>query len=100
MAGEHLRHSRLGYPCHMPVLGFWDLLIIAVLVLVIFGPKRLPQIGRSLGGSMREFKDSITARHEREEAKELPEEVKELPPPAKTGPAEAPSELRDRDTVL
>ena len=31
-----------------------------MIVLVIFGPKRLPQLGRSLGGGMREFKDSVT----------------------------------------
>jgi sec-independent protein translocase protein TatA len=80
----------------MPVLGFWDLLIIGVLVLVIFGPRRLPQIGRSLGGSMREFKDAITARHEREDAKELAGETKELPPPAETG--ETPK--REHDTVV
>ena len=34
--------------------------IILVIVLIIFGPKRLPDLGRSLGGGMREFKDSIT----------------------------------------
>jgi sec-independent protein translocase protein TatA len=31
-----------------------------VIVLVIFGPKRLPEMGRSLGKGMREFKDSVT----------------------------------------
>ena len=34
--------------------------IVLVIVLIIFGPKRLPDLGRSLGGGMREFKDSIT----------------------------------------
>ena len=36
-------------------------------VLVIFGPKRLPQLGRSLGGGMREFKDSVTGKHDNDD---------------------------------
>ena len=39
-----------------------ELLIVLVIVLVIFGPKRLPGLGRSLGRGMREFKDSITGK--------------------------------------
>jgi len=34
--------------------------IVLLIVLVVFGPKRLPDLGRSLGSGMREFKDSIT----------------------------------------
>ena len=45
----------------MPLgIGLPEILIILVIVLVIFGPKRLPDLGRSLGSGMREFKDSIT----------------------------------------
>jgi sec-independent protein translocase protein TatA len=36
-----------------------ELLIVLVIILVIFGPKRLPGLGRSLGSGMREFRDSI-----------------------------------------
>jgi sec-independent protein translocase protein TatA len=43
----------------MAGLGVPELLIILVILLVVFGPKRLPQLGRQLGGGMREFKDSI-----------------------------------------
>ena len=39
-----------------------ELLIVLVIVLVIFGPKRLPGLGRSLGSGLREFKDSITGK--------------------------------------
>src|SRR4051812_21821346 len=39
-----------------------ELLIVRVIVLVIFGPKRLPGLGRSLGSGMREFKDSISGK--------------------------------------
>src|SRR3954471_1335302 len=39
-----------------------ELLIVLVIILVIFGPKRLPGLGRSLGSGMREFRDSITGK--------------------------------------
>ena len=37
-----------------------DIIVVLVVVLLIFGPKRLPMLGRSLGQGMREFKDGIT----------------------------------------
>ena len=51
----------------MPNIGLPELLIVLAVVLVIFGPKRLPQLGRSLGGGMREFKDSVTGRHDNDD---------------------------------
>lgn len=45
----------------MPLgIGPLELIIVLVIALVIFGPKRLPDLGRSLGSGMREFKDSIS----------------------------------------
>jgi sec-independent protein translocase protein TatA len=44
-----------------------ELLIVLVIVLVIFGPKRLPGLGRSLGSGMREFKESITGKGSRDD---------------------------------
>jgi sec-independent protein translocase protein TatA len=46
----------------MPNIGPLEIIIVLVIVLVIFGPKRLPDLGRSLGTSMREFKDSVTGK--------------------------------------
>jgi sec-independent protein translocase protein TatA len=46
----------------MPNIGPLEIIIVLVIVLVIFGPKRLPDLGRSLGSSMREFKDSVTGK--------------------------------------
>ena len=46
----------------MPNIGPTELIIVLVIVLVIFGPKKLPGLGRSLGTGMREFKDSITGK--------------------------------------
>ena len=44
----------------MAGIGIPELIIVLVILLVVFGPKRLPGIGRSLGSGMREFKDSVT----------------------------------------
>jgi sec-independent protein translocase protein TatA len=45
-------------------IGFPELLILLVVALLVFGPKRLPEMGRSLGRGMREFKDSVTGKDE------------------------------------
>jgi sec-independent protein translocase protein TatA len=47
-------------------IGPWDLLIILFIVLLVFGGKRIPEIGRSLGKGMREFKHSVTGKDEHE----------------------------------
>lgn len=54
----------------MPNIGPLEIIILLVIVLVIFGPKRLPELGRGLGKGMREFKDSITGKDD-DERKEL-----------------------------
>jgi sec-independent protein translocase protein TatA len=50
-----------------------DLIIVLVIVLLIFGPKRLPGLGKQLGQGMREFKESITGNHKDDEAEARPE---------------------------
>ncbi|AXN41276.1 twin-arginine translocase TatA/TatE family subunit [Peribacillus butanolivorans] len=39
-------------------IGFPGLILIFLLALIVFGPKKLPQIGRAVGTSLREFKDA------------------------------------------
>jgi sec-independent protein translocase protein TatA len=53
-------------------IGPWEIAILLVIVLLVFGPKRLPEMGRSLGKGMREFKNSITGKEEDETPAELP----------------------------
>jgi sec-independent protein translocase protein TatA len=60
-----------------------ELIIILVVVLIVFGPKRLPDLGRSLGRGMREFKDSVTGK----DKDELPEGSADLPEPTTVTPA-------------
>ena len=44
----------------MPNIGPMELVIVFVIALIVLGPKRLPEVGRSIGTSMREFKDAIS----------------------------------------
>jgi sec-independent protein translocase protein TatA len=48
-------------------IGIWEILILLLVVLLVFGPKRLPEMGRSLGRGMREFKDSISGKDDDDE---------------------------------
>ncbi len=43
-------------------IGIWEIAILLLIALLVFGPKRLPEMGRSLGRGMREFKDSVTGK--------------------------------------
>ena len=43
----------------MPTIGVWELVILFLIVLLVFGAKRLPEVGSSLGKGIREFKRSI-----------------------------------------
>ena len=51
-------------PAFIYGIGLTELLIVLAIVLVILGPKRLPQLGRQVGSGVREFKDSLSRRHE------------------------------------
>ncbi len=46
----------------MPNIGPMEIAIVLILALIVFGPKKLPELGRSAGKGFREFKESITGR--------------------------------------
>ena len=71
-------------------IGPWEIAILLVIVLLVFGPKRLPEMGRSLGKGMREFKDSITG-------KDDDSRPTELPVTTETEPKETVSAASERD---
>jgi sec-independent protein translocase protein TatA len=65
----------------MPNIGPLELAVVLIIALVIFGPKRLPELGRSMGKGFREFKNSITGNDEEEE-KTIEQTKRELDSPS------------------
>ena len=53
----------------MPSIGPLEFAVIAIIALMVFGPKRLPELGRSLGSGMRSFKASVSGEEEHKELK-------------------------------
>jgi sec-independent protein translocase protein TatA len=54
----------------MPNIGPMELIIVLAIALIVLGPKKLPEVGRSVGKGMREFKESISG-DSRDEDREL-----------------------------
>ena len=57
----------------MPNIGPMELAIVLIIALVIVGPKKLPELGKSAGKGFREFKDSVTGNHEDDDEDEKPQ---------------------------
>jgi sec-independent protein translocase protein TatA len=62
----------------MPNVGPLELIVVLIIALIVLGPKRLPEVGRSVGKGMREFKDAISG--EDKEEPEPPRETLQGPP--------------------
>ena len=81
-------------------IGVWEMVIILVIALIVFGPRKLPELGRSLGKSLGEFK-----RASNELRNTLDEEIRveeRRPPKAaapKPGPAGAPAPVEAQDVT-
>ena len=82
----------------MPNVGPVEIIIVLVIVLLIFWPKRLPDLGRSLGRGMREFKDSVTGKDDDEKQLEErhAEQAAPVAPAAATTATTADEEARAR----
>jgi sec-independent protein translocase protein TatA len=76
----------------MPNVGPFELAIVLVIALVVFGPKRLPELGRSLGKGIREFRGSLSGESHEPERRETIE-----PPPAAAAEKTAEGETVTRE---
>ena len=65
----------------MPNIGPLELVIVLVVVLLLFGAKRLPELGRSLGSGMKEFKDSVTGKDDDDDAEPHRARARRAPQP-------------------
>jgi len=79
------------------------LIFLFLLALLLFGAKRLPEIGRSLGVGMREFKESVTGQDKPEDAPQSqlppPAPAASAPPAQDAAPAAPASEQRETESV-
>ncbi len=67
-----------------------QIIIVLVIALLVFGPKRLPEMGRSIGRGLREFKGAVLDHDE-------PPSRRDEPEPARPGTAAEPAAARDED---
>jgi sec-independent protein translocase protein TatA len=64
----------------MPDVSPIQLIIVLIIALVVLGPKRLPEVGRSLGKGIREFKDSVSGNDKDEEPPAPAASIEPAPP--------------------
>jgi TatA/E family protein of Tat protein translocase len=53
-------------------IGPLEIIVVLIIALVVFGTKRLPELGRSLGKGIREFRGSVTGEHDDDDEKPSP----------------------------
>ena len=63
------------YHWPMPNIGPLELAIVLIIALVIFGPKRLPELGKSLGNGLREFKNSVSSEPDDDDPPEIDNDI-------------------------
>jgi len=56
----------------MPNVGPLELIVILAIALIVLGPKKLPEVGRSIGKGMREFRDGLSGVRDRDDDEERP----------------------------
>ena len=80
-------------------MGFWQLLIIAVIVILLFGTKKLRSLGGDLGGAVKGFKNAMSSEEEKKALEDTTAE-KTAPSVEKTAPnAEKKTESKDKEQV-
>jgi sec-independent protein translocase protein TatA len=81
----------------MPNISAPEIILLLIVALLLFGAKRLPEIGRSLGTGMREFKDSVTGNSHTEATHTTHTQTTQLP--VGTQDTTAPAPARENETV-
>jgi sec-independent protein translocase protein TatA len=81
----------------MPNVGPMELVVVLVIALIVLGPKRLPEVGRSLGKGIREFKDSMNNIGGDDDEVDVEEPPKQLATAAATAPAAPAAETSEAE---
>ena len=82
----------------MPNIGPMEILVVLVIALIVFGPKRLPELGNSLGKGIREFKGSISGDGDDEAAKK-DKDAEEEPAVLRSGSGVIHDRISEPDTA-
>jgi sec-independent protein translocase protein TatA len=80
----------------MPNIGPLELAIVLIIALVVFGPKRLPELGRSLGKGIREFRGSVSGESHEADEPQRPEAIEPPKPPVGDAAEEGETVAPDR----
>jgi sec-independent protein translocase protein TatA len=72
----------------MPNIGPLEIAVVLIIVLIIFGPKRLPELGQSMGRGIREFKNSISGEKDKDSPEEQRRELQASEPESKSQQAQ------------
>lgn len=80
----------------MPNIGPLELAIVLIIALVVFGPKRLPELGRSLGKGIREFRGSVSGETSDHEPEQRSEAIEAPKPPVGKGAEEGETVAHDQ----
>jgi sec-independent protein translocase protein TatA len=87
----------------MPNVGPLEIAVVLIIVLIIFGPKRLPELGKSMGRGIREFKNSVTGDQDKdspeEKRRELQASESQPTQPGAGATAEKPAEPVEGEVV-
>lgn len=76
-------------------IGPLEIIVVLIIALVVFGPKRLPELGNSLGRGIREFRDTVSGEHKPDDAA-----VKEIERPTPVPPSVAPADKSAEHEVV
>jgi sec-independent protein translocase protein TatA len=73
----------------MPNIGPLEIAVVLIIVLIIFGPKRLPELGQSMGRGIREFKNSISGDKDKDSKEENVRELEASQPTQPSQPSDS-----------
>jgi sec-independent protein translocase protein TatA len=83
----------------MPNVGPLEIAVVLIIVLIIFGPKRLPELGQSMGRGIREFKNSISGDKDKDSPEEERRELEASQPAADESVKPAESDAKPAETA-